>query len=109
MNNAHEQLQLVYVTCPDDTIARRIATRPVEERSAACVNIVPALESVYRWQGEVETASESLLIIKTRKTCLQRIQACLDEVHPDELPELVAVPIQGGTTRYLDWVLHETS
>src|SRR5699024_12421350 len=99
MNNAHEQLQLVYVTCPDDTIARRIATRLVEERSAACVNIVPALESGYRWQGEGETARASLLIIRPRKTCLQRTEACLHGVTRYELAARRAVATNGGRHR----------
>lgn len=103
-----ERPLLAYVTCPDSSIAERIATRLVTDHSAACVNIVPGLRSVYRWQGRVETDDECLLMIKTRQQRLDAIAACLDELHPDDLPELIAVDIRDGSPPYLDWVIRET-
>lgn len=99
---------LVYVTCGDRGIAERIASMLVEQRAAACVNIVPGLQSVYRWQGAIETTGEYLLMIKTRQARLEDIRACVQRLHPDELPELIAVHLCDGSRGYLDWVVDET-
>src|SRR5699024_8353527 len=103
-----DQSLLAYVTCPDHTIAQDIAQALVATRAAACVSIVPRLQSVYRWQGQIETANEALLMIKTRHGRLDAIRKCLAQRHPDELPELIAVDISNGSPAYLDWVLQET-
>lgn len=95
-------------TCPDEGTARRIASALVEERLAACVNIVPDMTSVYRWDGALETASECLLLVKTRRTALEPLRRRLEELHPYDLPELVALPIEGGSPAYLAWVVEET-
>jgi periplasmic divalent cation tolerance protein len=95
---------LIYITCGSEENARQIATRLVEERLAACVNILPNVHSVYRWQGKVESSSEYLLLVKTRR---ERFAALRDRVrilHPYELPELVAVPIVAGLEPYLNWI-----
>lgn len=99
---------LAYATCPDHAVAQRIAQALVSEHNAACVNIVPGLRSVYRWQGNVETDDECLLMIKTRKGCLEAVRNSLSDLHPDELPELIAVNIDDGSPPYLDWVVRET-
>lgn len=108
MRTADNQPLLAYVTCPDSTVAEDIAQALVSARHAACVNIIPQLQSVYRWQGRVEVASEQLLLIKTRTGRLEAIRDCLAQRHPDELPELIAVDIRNGSPGYLDWVLQET-
>jgi periplasmic divalent cation tolerance protein len=96
--------QLVLSTCPSQAVARRMARRLVEERLAACVNIVPIAQSVYRWRGKVETTREWLLIIKSRRAVYTRLEARLRELHPYELPEIVAVPLARGLAAYLSWI-----
>lgn len=93
-----------FCTCPDAASAQRIADALVAERLAACVNIVPGLRSVYRWQGALECADEVLLVIKTVQDRLEALQARVVALHPAELPELVAVEVAGGLAAYLDWV-----
>lgn len=104
----HDPPMLAYVTCPDAAVAEHIATELVDQHAAACVNIIPGLQSVYRWQGHIETAQEHLLMIKTRPSRLDAIQACLQQLHPDDVPELIAVDIRDGAPAYLDWVIQET-
>ncbi|WP_423823387.1 divalent-cation tolerance protein CutA [Salinisphaera sp. SPP-AMP-43] len=103
--NDHDPM-LVYVTTPDHAVAKRIAAALIEHHEAACVNIVAGMESVYRWQGQVETDQECLLLIKTRRERLNDIDARLDTLHPDDVPERIAVPIVDGATAYMQW-LHE--
>ena len=99
---------LVYCTCPDHATAARIAETLVDRHLAACVNIVPGLTSVYRWQGQRETASEVLLLIKTRQATYLELQAAILSAHPYELPEIIAVPIQAGLPAYLAWIESST-
>jgi len=91
-------------TCPDAASARHLAGVLVEARLAACVNIVPGLTSVYRWQGVVESADEVLLVIKTDAAHYAALEETLQREHPYELPEVVAVSIAAGSTRYLEWL-----
>ena len=91
-------------TCPDENVASNIATKLVENDLAACVNIIPAIKSVYRWQGKIEQDNEVLLIIKTRKDVFNRLETLIREHHPYELPEIVAVPIDTGLKEYLNWM-----
>ena len=99
---------LCFSTCPDAASAERIADVLVGERLAACVNLLPGLRSVYRWEGQVEHADEVLLLIKTRPEHFQRLQARLLGLHPHELPELVAVETDSGLPDYLRWVADAT-
>lgn len=91
-------------TCPDRAIGQRIAETLVGENLAACVNILPGVHSVYRWHGAVEHADEVLLLAKTTRARMDALQARLLELHPYELPELLAVEAVGGLPAYLDWV-----
>jgi len=100
---------LCFCTCPDDMTAARLAETLVEERLAACVNVMPGLRSVYRWQGAVECSNEVLLLIKTTRARLPALSARVLELHPHELPEVVAVEVAGGLPAYLDWVAEQTS
>ena len=84
--------------------ARRIARALVERRLAACVNVVPGLTSVYSWKGAVETDQELLLVIKTRRARFEALRAALVELHPYEVPELIALPVEAGHGPYLDWL-----
>lgn len=100
--------RLVYCTCPDRDHAERIARALVDERLAACVNLLPGIRSVYRWQGRVEAADEVLLLAKTAADRLDALQARIRALHPYELPEIVAVEIAAGLPPYLDWIVAET-
>lgn len=96
--------QLVLTTCPDAATAERIARALVEQRLAACVNILPIAQSVYRWKGQIETASEQLVIAKSMTRVFRAIQKAIRALHPYELPEIIAVPIAGGLPQYLAWI-----
>lgn len=95
---------LCYCTCPDAASAARLAEALVEERLAACVNRLPGVASTYRWQGQVTTDHEELLLIKTTAARFDALKARLLALHPYELPELIAVPVERGHAAYLDWV-----
>jgi periplasmic divalent cation tolerance protein len=96
--------RIVLSTCPDGDSARRIANILVEGRLAACVNIIPGLRSVFRWEGKVESADETLLLIKTRQEQYPPLEAVLREHHPYELPEVLSVSIDSGLPAYLAWL-----
>jgi len=98
------RVQLVLCTCPDAETARGIARTLVEERLAACVNVVPGLHSTYRWQGAVESADEVLLLAKTTQDRFPALRDRLVALHPYELPEVIAVDVAAGSPAYLDWV-----
>ena len=99
---------VLFCTCPTDA-AERIARELVERRLAACVNVVPNLVSVYRWKGKIQRDTESLLILKTRSERVPEIEAALPEIHPYDVPELIALPVEQGAKAYLDWVLEVTA
>jgi periplasmic divalent cation tolerance protein len=97
-------LRLVLTTCGTREVADQIATRLVERRLAACVNVLPGVSSTYRWMGKIESESEVLLLIKTATTELAEIEATIRTLAGYELPELIAVEIAGGSADYLAWV-----
>jgi periplasmic divalent cation tolerance protein len=99
-----DDIVIVYSSVPDPETGRRIAGRLVEQRLAACVNLIPGVTSVYRWHGRVETGSELLMMAKTRRVDYARLEAEIRSLHPYELPEILSVPVCGGLTAYLDWV-----
>lgn len=99
----------VYVTAPDRTVAARLARHAVDTRLAACANLVPRIESVYRWKGRVETATESALILKTRMALVPRLIAAIRKIHPYECPCIVTLPIAGGDPDFLRWIEAETA
>jgi periplasmic divalent cation tolerance protein len=96
--------RLVLTTCGSLEEARSIAQTLVERQLAACVNIAPQIESVYRWQGEVETATEWLLLIKTTAEAFDRLRETLSELHSYELPECIAIAVEDGSAAYLEWM-----
>ena len=102
------RVRLVLSTCPDAQTADRLATALVDERLAACVNVLPGVHSTYRWQGTVERSEEVLLLIKTTADRQDELAARLQALHPYELPEAVAVVATGGLAAYLDWVAEQT-
>ena len=95
---------VLHCTCPDAATADRIATSLVEERLAACVQQVAGVRSTYRWQGQVETADEVLLLIKTVDARIPDVFARVRALHPHDVPELLAINVQAGLPAYLDWV-----
>ncbi|PIQ13428.1 MAG: divalent-cation tolerance protein CutA [Hydrogenophilales bacterium CG_4_9_14_3_um_filter_59_35] len=99
---------LVITNLPDQEAARRLAGRLVEERLAACVNILAPCESVYRWQGQIETGQEITLLIKTLSAHYGKVEKIIQQWHPYELPEIIAVPIAAGLPAYLEWLAAET-
>lgn len=100
---------LCLCACPDDATAGRIAEVLVGERLAACVQVLPGVTSVYRWQGKVERARETLLLVKTARDRFDAMAARITELHPYEVPEVVAADIVAGLPAYLDWVARETA
>ncbi len=99
---------ICFCTCPDADVAERIATALVDERLAACVNVLPGIASIYRWQGRVERADEVLLLAKTAPERLAALAARIAALHPYELPEVVAVEAAGGLPAYLAWIAEQT-
>lgn len=102
--NAPDTVLLCYSTCPDAASAHDIAEALVGEQLAACVNQLPGVRSTYRWRGAVTRDDEILLLIKTTSSRLEPLRRRLIELHPYELPELIAVPVDHGHAAYLDWV-----
>lgn len=98
---------IALTTCEDAADAERIAQALVEQRLAACVNLVPNLRSIYRWQGKVESAGEVLLLIKSTRGLLELLGKELRRLHRYELPELIVLPVIDGSSEYLDWVGRE--
>jgi periplasmic divalent cation tolerance protein len=103
------QAILVLTNLPDAAAAAAIARSLVEQRLAACVNILPQVQSIYQWQGEIETAGETTLLIKTMQTRYAELEAAIKAVHPYELPEIIAVPITAALPAYLGWIEQETT
>src|SRR5882672_144969 len=96
---------LVFTTLPSADKAAELAKALVEERLAACANLLPAIRSIYRWQGKLQDENEVLLLLKTRAEHLERLKLRILELHPYEVP---AVPVEAGYQPYLDWLAGET-
>ena len=96
--------QIILCTCADREQAEKIAHALVENQLAACVNILPGIHSVYRWQGNVESAAEALLLIKTRAPFSGEVQSTITALHSYEIPEFLVLPVAGGSETYLGWL-----
>jgi len=94
---------------PDQATARSLAQALVEARLAACVNVGAAVDSLYHWRGQIETAAEVPVMIKTQRARYPAIESAIRERHPYELPEIIAVPITDGLGPYLQWIAAETA
>lgn len=103
-----EQAMLVLTNMADAASARALARALVERRLAACVNLLPGVLSVYRWQGAVEEAEEVTLLIKTSVDRYDELEQAIRQLHPYTLPEVIAVPVQAGLQPYLNWITQET-
>ena len=95
--------RITYVTVPAE-VAERMATTLVEERLAMCVNIIDHVRSIFRWEGQVEKANESLLVVKAKADKTDDLIAKIQEIHPYEVPEVISVDITAGNKDYLDWL-----
>ncbi len=102
------EVLLVVTNLPDRASAERVAEALVIQRVAACVNVLADCVSVYRWEGKLEHANEVPLLIKTTRAAYPGLEAALRELHPYELPEIIALPVEAGLPEYLDWVVQET-
>jgi periplasmic divalent cation tolerance protein len=99
---------VILITAPDGEVTASIGRTLVEERLVACVNVVPGLTSIYRWKGELQVDTEVLMLAKARRADVGAIAARVAELHPYEVPEVVATEIVAGLGAYLDWVQDET-
>ena len=99
---------VVFCTCPDQASAERIAATMVEERLAACVNMLPGLTSIYRWREQIQRDTELLLLLKTQGTVYPLLEARIRELHPYDVPEIIALPVRMGSSAYLDWIAANT-
>jgi periplasmic divalent cation tolerance protein len=103
------QTLLVLTNCPDEESANAIALALVEERLAACVNILPRVQSIYRWEGAVESATEIPLLIKATAANYSALETAIRDRHPYTVPEIIALPVERGLPAYLDWIASETT
>jgi periplasmic divalent cation tolerance protein len=95
---------VVLITAGNEEEAHKIAKLLVKEKKAACVNIVPGVDSLFHWKGKIDSARESLLLVKTRAPLLSEIISLVKEVHSYEVPEIIALPIIGGSEEYIKWL-----
>jgi len=100
---------VVLVTCPRQTVGEKLARALVQERLAACVNVIPGVTSIYRWEGRICRDAEVLLVIKTRRLRLAALIRRVKALHPYSVPEIIALPLVGGSASYLSWVCDSTT
>lgn len=103
-----EEVVLAVSTAPDAQVAERIARVLLHERLIACANLLPGVTSLYRWQGEVQRDAEVVMLLKTRRSRVEALGTRLAELHPYEVPELIAVTLEAGLPSYLAWVRDES-
>ena len=104
-----DQALLVLTNVPDVECAQWVARTLIEARLAACVNLLPAVQSMYRWQGKIEEATEITLLIKTTSQQVDSLQKAIVKLHPYDVPEIIATPIVAGYAPYLQWIATETA
>ncbi|MGI9291699.1 MAG: divalent-cation tolerance protein CutA [Gammaproteobacteria bacterium] len=100
---------IILCTCPDDAVAAELSRRLIEQGLAACINRFGGLTSVYKWEGEMKEGTEVQLVIKTSEQAVERLIEELKQLHPYELPEIIAVPITAGYNPYLEWIRESTT
>lgn len=102
-------VSVVMMTVPDEPVAVSIVGTVVEERLAACGNLLPKIRSIYRWQGEICDDTEVLVMLKTAESRFTKLKKRLIELHPYECPEVIQIEVQDGSTDYLSWVVNQTT
>ena len=100
---------LLYTTYPSVVEAEQAGRKLVEERLCACVNVIPGMRSIYRWEGKVEAAEEVVMIVKTRHSLAEDVIAAVKTGHPNDIPAVVVLPILGGSQEFIGWIMQETS
>ena len=108
MAGVETSVRVVLTTAPNAEVGAVIARALVEERLAACVNVVPGVRSIYRWEDDVHDDPEIVLIIKTRAERCEALAAKIEDLHPYDVPEVLVLPAVGGSARYLGWIETET-
>lgn len=109
MSRSDDEVRVALITAPDADTGARIARTLVEERLVACVNLVPGVRSIYRWEDAVQDDAEVLLVAKTAAVRAEALAARVREVHPYDVPEVLLLPVHGGSAPYLDWVREEVA
>jgi periplasmic divalent cation tolerance protein len=100
---------VVLVTVPDHNIARKVSEAVLTARLAACVNVLPGIQSMYWWEGKIADEQEVLLLMKTTEARFESLSQTIRSAHPYEVPEIVAVPVVRGLPQYIEWIRRETS
>ena len=95
---------IALTTCPNSEVATQLAQACIENKLAACVNIIPAIQSIYRWKGKIEQDNESLLLMKTNKDNLKQLDEFIQQNHPYDVAEFITLNIESGSQAYLDWI-----
>ena len=106
---ANAEVRVAFITAPDADTGARIGRALVEERLAACVNLLPGVRSIYRWEGAVQDEAEVLLVVKTRADRSRALTERVIALHPYSVPEVVLLPCVGGSEPYLRWVVEESA
>jgi len=99
---------IVLITSPSAQVGEQIAQAILKEKLAACVNIIPAIHSIYAWKGKMQNDEEALLVVKSRAELFEQLVPAVKAVHPYEVPEIIALPLILGSQDYLDWITTET-
>jgi periplasmic divalent cation tolerance protein len=102
-----DRVMVALTTAPSAEVAERIGRSLVEERLAACANVLPGITSIFRWKGSIEREGEVLVILKTTAGEVEALERRVAELHPYEVPEVIALPVEAGHAPYLDWVRAE--
>ncbi len=100
---------MVFVTAPSLSVAKQLARAAVEQRLAACVTLLPAAHSIYRWEGQIEASDECQLLLKTTQHRLNALRTWLEDAHPFEVPEFLVLPVIDGSDAYLEWIHAQTA
>jgi len=103
------QVVVVLITCPTRRVAQRLAEAAIRQRTAACVNLLPGVHSIFWWEGKIDRAREVLLLLKTTPARVARLTRLVRSLHPYEVPEVIALPVTGGFAPYLRWVKNTVS
>jgi periplasmic divalent cation tolerance protein len=99
---------IVFVTCPNDKKAEKIANVLLKKKLVACVNITPKIKSLYWWENKIEKSNEVLMIIKTKSKLFKKVEKEIKKIHPYEVPEIISIKIEKGLKKYLNWVKEVT-
>ena len=100
---------IVFVTCSSRIEAEKIARSLVEEWLCACVNILPGVKSVFTWKGKLSKATETMLMCKTRKNLFKKVEKAVQKMHSYEVPEIISIPVEKGSAKYLGWISETTT